>query len=151
MAGLFDLLGQVVDITQPPTLGPPIATSAGVVSSPFVEPERPAQVGALTAVGDHATKDARMLAAIAASGSMGLSDAELSIKLQWPRTTVCSTRGRIRTRLWIARRVQGGYGVHVLSWRLATLEEQAQNAARERALTAAGRHWSHINPFRGAR
>lgn len=149
MAGLFDAPPPTVDMTQPPTLAPrarPRPVMPGVISSPFVEPERPAAIGAVMDAVDDADKDARLLRAVTVAGRFGISDADLSLATGFPLQTICSTRARVRHQLWIARRVIGAYAKAVRAWRIATPEEQARNEAHERQLAAAGQRWAPIDP-----
>lgn len=150
MPGLFDELSKPIDITVSPTLSPRRAR-LDVITSAFPEPERPSEIAKVVREEDHAQKDQQLLEAVRASGSLGLSDGELAIKLRWPRTTVCSTRARVRLQLWIARRVKGEYSHPQKAWRIATPDEQARNEAHERQLNAAGKRWRCLDPWKDAR
>lgn len=145
MPGLFDQPD--IDMKAPPTLAPRrLAVVPPVITSPFVEPSRPAAMARVTAAGHSADKAARLLAEIKLAGTFGLSDAEACIKLKCGQSSICSARNSIRHRLWFARRVPGGHGVDVIAWRLATDEEERRNVEHERQLTAAGKRWKPIVP-----
>ena len=148
MADLFDALDRRIDITAPPTLEPRLTPDPrpGVITSPFAEPARSTAIAKTVAAAGLANKAAALLEHVKAAGTLGLSDADLAIKMQCTRSTVCSTRNHVRTELWIARRVHGGLGVDVIAWRLASPYERGRNDAHERQLEAAGQRWSPIKP-----
>lgn len=146
--GLFDALEPKVDMTAPPTLEPRAMPDPrpGVITSPFAEPSRPTAIAKTVAAAGLANKGAELLEHVKAAGSLGLSDADLAIKMQCTRSTVCSARAEVRLQLWLACRVPGGLGVDVWAWRMATADEQLRNDAHERQLKAAGKRWSPIKP-----
>lgn len=95
-----------------------------VAPSPFPQARETSAIAAVAAQATRATKATRLLDLVRAAGPAGLSDPEIARATGWPRSTVCSVRNAVRSRLRpTGERRASEWGQPCTCWRLATTEE----------------------------